>query len=224
MSVRNVESGYNGDDINAPRAPAGNGGDGLNDMFMKLLVAQIQNQDPLNPTDGTEYVGQLAQMTQVQSMQNMTGMMQTAATLVDNLQVLAIGNLAGQTVMVRSDKINLDGQPVDGRLTLDHPSSNVTVHIKDAAGNETTLELGKQEKGLVDFTIDPDALGLEKGEYTLSVVTDEGGVKVPIEIAGTVNSVRIGPDGSALLNIPGLGEIPFFNISQFGGQSAAAKA
>jgi len=224
MSVRNVESGYNGDDINAPRTPTGNGSDGLNDMFMKLLVAQIQNQDPLNPTDGTEYVGQLAQMTQVQSMQNMTGMMQTAATLVDNLQVLAIGNLAGQTVMVRSDKVNLDGQPVDGRLTLDHPSSNVTVHIKDAAGNETTLELGKQEKGLVDFTIDPDALGLEKGEYTLSVVTDEGGVKVPIEIAGTVNSVRIGPDGSALLNIPGLGEIPFFNISQFGGQSAAAKA
>ncbi|MBK0032037.1 flagellar hook assembly protein FlgD [Erwinia sp. S43] len=224
MSVRNVESGYHSDDINASRAPAGNGGNDLNDMFMKLLVAQIQNQDPLNPTDGTEYVGQLAQMTQVQSMQNMTGMMQTAATLVDNLQVLAIGNLAGQTVMVRSDKISLDGQPVDGRLTLDHPSSNVTVHIKDAAGNETTLELGKQEKGLVDFTIDPEALGLEQGEYTLSVVTDEGGVKVPIEIAGTVNSVRIGPDGSALLNIPGLGEIPFFNISQFGGQSATAKA
>lgn len=224
MSVRNVESGYNSDDINASRAPAGNGGNDLNNMFMKLLVAQIQNQDPLNPTDGTEYVGQLAQMTQVQSMQDMTGMMQTAATLVDNLQVLAIGNLAGQTVMVRSDKISLDGQAVNGRLTLDHPSANVTVHIKDAAGNETTLELGKQEKGLVDFTVDPEALGLEKGEYTLSVVTDEGGSKTPIEIAGTVNSVRIGPDGSALLNIPGLGEIPFFNISQFGGQSATANA
>ncbi|MEJ4043024.1 flagellar hook assembly protein FlgD [Erwinia sp. SLM-02] len=224
MSVRNVESGYNSDDINASRAPAGNGGNDLNNMFMKLLVAQIQNQDPLNPTDGTEYVGQLAQMTQVQSMQDMTGMMQTAATLVDNLQVLAIGNLAGQTVMVRSNKISLDGQAVNGRLTLDHPSANVTVHIKDAAGNETTLELGKQEKGLVDFTVDPEALGLEKGEYTLSVVTDEGGSKTPIEIAGTVNSVRIGPDGSALLNIPGLGEIPFFNISQFGGQSATANA
>lgn len=163
MSVRTVESGYHSDDLQASSAPVSNGGTDLNNMFMKLLVAQIQNQDPLNPTDGTEYVGQLAQMTQVQSMQNMTGMMQTAATLVDNLQVLAIGNLAGQTVMVRSDNINLDGQPINGRLTLDHPSSNVTVHIKDAAGNETSLELGKQEKGLVDFTIDPDALGLEKG-------------------------------------------------------------
>lgn len=224
MSVRNVESGYNGDDINAARAPMGNGTSGLNTLFMKLLVAQIQNQDPLNPTDGTEYVGQLAQMTQVQSMQDMTGMMQNAATLVDNIQVLAIGNLVGQKIMVRADKLELDGQPVDGRLTLDHPSNNVTVHIKDAAGNETTLELGKQEKGRVDFTLDPQALGLEKGKYTLSVVTDEGGSKIPVEISGTVNSVRIGSDGSPLLNIPGLGEIPFFNISQFGGQTATAKA
>lgn len=224
MSVSNVERNYNSDDMETSRAPAGNGGTDLNNMFMKLLVAQIQNQDPLNPTDGTEYVGQLAQMTQVQSMQDMTGMMQNAATLVDNIQVLAIGNLVGQTVMVRSDKVELDGQPVEGRLTLEHPSSHVTVHIKDAAGNETTLDLGEQEKGMVDFTLDPQALGLEKGKYTLSVVTDEGANNVPIEISGNVNSVRIGPDGSPLLTIPGLGEVPFFNISQFGGKPATAKA
>jgi len=224
MSVSNVAREYHSDDLTAPNAPAGNGGNDLNTMFMKLLVAQIQNQDPLNPTDGTEYVGQLAQMTQVQSMQNMTGMMQNAATLVDNIQVLAVGNLVGQKIMVRSDRVNLDDQPIEGRLTLDHPSANVTVHIKDAAGSETTLALGAQEKGLVDFTLDPASLGLAKGEYSLSVVTDEGGSTGPIEIAGIVNSVRIGPDGSPLLTLPGLGEVPFFTISQFGGQSAASPA
>lgn len=224
MSVSNVVRDYTSDDMNISGAPTSNGGADLNNMFMKLLVAQIQNQDPLNPTDGTEYVGQLAQMTQVQSMQDMTGMMQNAATLVDNIQMLAIGNLVGQQIMVRADNIELEGQPIDGRLTLEHPSSNVTVHIKDAAGNETTLDLGKQEKGLVDFTLDPEALGLEKGKYTLSVVTEEGESNVPIEISGCVNSVRIGPDGSPLLTIPGLGEIPFFNISQFGGKSPAEKA
>lgn len=224
MSVSNVVRDYTSDDMNISGAPTSNGGADLNNMFMKLLVAQIQNQDPLNPTDGTEYVGQLAQMTQVQSMQDMTGMMQNAATLVDNIQMLAIGNLVGQQIMVRADNIELEGQPIDGRLTLEHPSSNVTVHIKDAAGNETTLDLGKQEKGLVDFTLDPEALGLEKGKYTLSVVTEEGENNVPIEISGCVNSVRIGPDGSPLLTIPGLGEIPFFNISQFGGKSPAEKA
>ncbi|MTD26957.1 flagellar hook assembly protein FlgD [Erwinia sorbitola] len=217
MSVSNVERNYQSDDLNVSRPPAANGDD-LNNMFMKLLVAQIQNQDPLNPTDGTEYVGQLAQMTQVQSMQDMTGMMQNAATLVDNMQVLAVGNLVGQQVMVRANSIELDGQPIAGRLTLEHPSGNVTVHIKDAAGKETTLELGRQQQGLVDFTLDPQALGLQKGKYTLSVVTEEGENNVPIEIAGTVNSVRIGKDGSPLLTLPGLGEIPFFNISQFGGQ------
>lgn len=224
MSVSNVGREYHSDDLNVSNAPAGNGGNDLNNMFMTLLVAQIHNQDPLNPTDGTEYVGQLAQMTQVQSMQDMTGMMQNAATLVDNIQVLAIGNLVGQKIMVRSGKVELDEQPIDGRLTLDHPSGNVTVHIKDAAGNEIPLELGRQEKGLVEFTLDPQALGLEKGEYTLSVVTDEGDAGVPVEIAGCVNNVRIGSDGSPLLTIPGLGEVPFFNISQFGGKSVAEKA
>lgn len=223
MGVSHVTRDYNSDDMNTSATPTPNGGTDLNNMFMKLLVAQIQNQDPLNPTDGTEYVGQLAQMTQVQSMQDMTGMMQNAATLVDNIQMLAIGNLVGQQVMVRADSIDVDGQPIEGRLTLEHPSSNVTVHIKDAAGNETILDLGKQEKGLVDFTIDPSELGLEKGKYTLSVVTEEGKNTVPIEISGCVNSVRIGPNGSPLLKIPGLGEIAFFNISQFGGKSPAEK-
>lgn len=76
----------------------------------------------------------------------------------------------------------------------------------------------------MEFTLDPQALGLEKGEYTLSVVTDEGDAGVPVEIAGCVNNVRIGSDGSPLLTIPGLGEVPFFNISQFGGKSVAEKA
>ncbi len=216
MSFASVQNDYNSDHMDVSNAPPAANGDDLNNLFMTLLVAQIQNQDPLNPTDGTEYVDQLAQMTQVQSMSNMTAMLQNTATLVDNLQLLATGNLVGQSVMVRSDKVSLEGQPVHGRLTLDHPANNVTLHIKDSAGNEKTIELGAQEQGLVDFTIDPESLGLEEGDYTLSVVTDGGAEQVPLEIAGTVNSVRIGADGSPMLNIPGLGEVPYYNISQFG--------
>lgn len=48
----------------------------LENEFISLMVAQIQNQDPLNPLDGTEYVSQLAQFSQVQSTENMASMMQ----------------------------------------------------------------------------------------------------------------------------------------------------
>lgn len=191
---------------------------GMNNLFMQLLVAQIQNQDPLNPTDGTEYVSQLAQLTQVQSMETMSKLMANNAVLMDNLQTLTTGNLVGQKVMVQTDTVETDGSTnIDGRLTLDHAANTVTVIVKDDSGNETKIELGKQEKGTVDFNIDPDALGLKEGKYTLSVVTDTEETKVPIEIGGVVNNVRIPLDGSpTLLNITGIGEVAYNNITQFG--------
>ncbi|WP_263070484.1 flagellar hook assembly protein FlgD [Enterobacter huaxiensis] len=191
---------------------------GMNNLFMQLLVAQIQNQDPLNPTDGTEYVSQLAQLTQVQSMETMSKLMANNAVLMDNLQTLTTGNLVGQKVMVQTDTVETDGSTnIDGRLTLDHAANTVTVIVKDESGNETKIELGKQEKGTVDFNIDPDALGLKEGKYTLSVVTDTEETKVPIEIGGVVNNVRIPLDGSpTLLNITGIGEVAYNNITQFG--------
>lgn len=194
---------------------------GMNTMFMQLLVAQIQNQDPLNPTDGTEYVSQLAQLTQVQSMETMSQLMANSSVLMDNLQTLTTGNLVGQHVMVQTSSIESDGKTVlDGRLTLEHAANVVTVIVKDSAGVEHKIELGKQEAGQVDFNIDPEELGLSEGKYTLSVVTDTGEENVPVEIGGVVNNVRIPLDGSStVLNINGLGEIAYNNITQFGNTS-----
>jgi len=191
---------------------------GMNNMFLQLLVAQIQNQDPLNPTDGTEYVSQLAQLTQVQSMETMSKLMANNSVLMDNLQTLTTGNLVGQHVMVRTDSIESDGKaPIEGRLTLKHPASTVTVIVKDASGTEHKIELANQEAGQVDFTIDPKKMGLSEGKYTLSVVTDTGEEKVPVELGGKVTNVRIPLDGSPTqLNIAGLGEVAYSKITQFG--------
>lgn len=190
----------------------------MNTMFMQLLVAQIQNQDPLNPTDGTEYVSQLAQLTQVQSMEVMSQLMANNTVLMDNLQTLSTGNLVGQPVMVNTDRFHCDGETrVNGRLTLEHPASVVTVIVKESNGTEHKIELGSQGAGQVDFTIDPQELGIEAGDVTLSVVTDTGETTAPIEIGGVVTNVRIPLDGSAtLLNIAGLGEVAYHNITQFG--------
>ncbi|QKJ85632.1 Flagellar basal-body rod modification protein FlgD [Paramixta manurensis] len=223
MSVSGVQNSAN--DNSAYGGVADNGGSDLNGLFLQLLVAQIQNQDPLNPTDGTEYVSQLAQMSQVQSMENMSSMMSQNSTLIDNLQVLSTAGLVGKSVMVQTNKIEVSDQTVEGRLTLAHAANTVTVSIKDASGKETSLELGAQEAGQVNFSIDPQELGLAPGNYTLSVVTDTGEKSVPLEISGTVNNVRIPLEGgAALLNIPGLGEVPYYQISQFGGNADSNKA
>lgn len=223
----NVNNDTNNFSANGDGGVANNGSAaGMNGLFMQLLVAQIQNQDPLNPTDGTEYVGQLAQLTQVQSMETMSQLMANNSVLMDNLQTLSTGNLVGQKVMVQSDSFTSDGATtVNGRLTLEHAAGVVTVIVKDSAGTEQKIELGKQEAGQVDFAIDPEALGLAEGKYTLSVVTDTGEEKVPVEIGGIVNNVRIPLDGSpTMLNISGLGEIAYNYITQFGQSAPAAKA
>lgn len=216
----NVESTYSSSQATstAQNVASNSTVSGMTGMFMQLLVAQIQNQDPLNPTDGTEYVSQLAQLTQVQSMETVSQLMANNAVLMDNLQTLATGNLVGQHVMVQTDTIESDGETaLDGRLTLEHSANVVTVIVKDSAGVEQKIELGKQEAGLVDFTIDPQELGLSEGKYTLSVVTDTGEENVQIEVGGIVNNVRIPLDGSAtVLNVGGMGEIAYNNISQFG--------
>lgn len=216
----NVNSTSAGQDTSASNSAVANNGSaaGMNNLFMQLLVAQIQNQDPLNPTDGTEYVSQLAQLTQVQSMETMSQLMANNSVLMDNLQTLTTGNLVGQNVMVQTDTINSDGTTeLNGRLTLEHAAGVVTVIVKDSAGTEHKIELGKQEAGQVDFNINPQALELPEGKYTLSVVTDTGEDNVPVEIGGVVNNVRIPLDGSAtMLNIAGLGEIAYNNITQFG--------
>ncbi|HCQ7754725.1 flagellar hook assembly protein FlgD [Citrobacter sp. 50677481] len=224
MNVNNASRSAQATSLGGSVSGNGNTAAGMNTLFMQLLVAQIQNQDPLNPTDGTEYVSQLAQLTQVQSMETMSQLMANSSVLMDNLQTLTTGNLVGQHVMVQSDSINSDGETVvDGRLTLQHAAGVVTVIVKDSAGVEHKIELGKQDAGQVDFSIDPAEMGLSEGKYTLSVVTDTGEETVPIEVGGTVTNVRIPLDGSAtVLNINGIGDIAYNNITQFGTTSKNA--
>lgn len=213
MSVTNVNN--NSANSNGNQQVDANGG--MSDMFLKLLVTQIQNQDPTNPTDSKDIVNQLSLMSQMQSMQTLTETMTGVYYIAESMQSLGLSNLVGQQVFVSSDKIKLQGNSVDGRLNLQHPAENVKLHIKDSAGKETTLDLGKQAQGDVNFTIDPGSLGLADGEYTLSVVTDTGEENVSIEIAGTVNSVRFNPQtGAPMISIPGLGEVAYNAIRQFG--------
>jgi flagellar basal-body rod modification protein FlgD len=64
-------SGVNNNTNTDPTTGATNAGTVDKNMFLQLLVAQLRNQDPLNPSDGTEFVGQLAQFQQLENGINM---------------------------------------------------------------------------------------------------------------------------------------------------------
>ena len=189
------------------------------DTFLTLLVAEIQNQDPTNPTDPTEYVTQLSSMAQVVMAEQVASEMNTNAILMSNIQVMALGKMVGDPIMVQTTTLEVDDGAIQGRIDLDGVCTRVDIHITDAAGNDYDIPLTGSSfgPGAVTFSIDPADYGIPPGDYSVSVVTDTGEEEVPVEVAGVVTDVRIPLDGGTpLLNVSGVGEVPFTMISQFG--------
>lgn len=189
------------------------------DTFLTLLVAEIQNQDPTDPTDPTEYVTQLSSMAQVAMAEEVATEMNTNAILMSNLQVMALGKMVGDPIMVQTTTLEVDDGAIQGRIDLDGVCTRVDIHISDEAGNDYDIPLTGSSfgPGAVNFSIDPADYGIPPGDYSVSVVTDTGEEEVPVEVAGVVTDVRIPLDGGTpLLNVSGVGEVPFTMISQFG--------
>ncbi len=188
------------------------------DTFLTLFVAEVQNQDPTSPTDPSEYIDQLSSMAQVSMAEEMSVEMNTNAILLSNLQVMALGNMVGDEIMVQTSSLQVSDSEIHGRLTLDDAASSVTLHFTDEAGDDYSVDLGPQSPGSVNVDINPADYGIPPGDYDISVVTDTGESEVPFEVQGTVQDVRIPLDGdSPVLNVSGVGEVPFIMISQFGG-------
>ncbi len=186
----------------------------MENNFITLMVAQIQNQDPTEPVDSGQFLSQYSAMSQVRSLENMANLSSNNLVLMDNLQTLTAAGLVGQQVRVRSDSLQLDGETVSGVLQLQHAAGATTVTLTDSNGVSSEIQLGTQVAGEVAFDIDPVALGLRPGAYRISASTDNG--EYPsVELAGEVGKVRVGNDGP-VLDVAGIGAVPFYNITEFG--------
>ncbi|HGY3718932.1 TPA: flagellar hook capping FlgD N-terminal domain-containing protein [Citrobacter gillenii] len=194
------------------------------DTFLTLFVAEIENQDPTDPTDPTAYIDQLSSMAQVAMMEEMSVQANTNAVLMSNIQVMALGNLVGDDIMVQTTTLDIadNSKEIQGRVTLDDSCTDVDLHFTDEAGDDYTVSLIPEGEtsvgpGQVDFDINPADYGIPAGDYNVSVVTNTGEEEIPIEVTGEVEDVRIPLDGSTpVLNVDGVGEVPFTMITQFG--------
>lgn len=194
------------------------------DTFLTLFVAEIENQDPTDPTDPTAYIDQLSSMAQVAMMEEMSVQANTNAVLMSNIQVMALGNMVGDDIMVQTTSLDIEDNSKDikGRVTLDDSCTDVDLHFTDDAGDDYTVSLIPEGEtsvgpGQVDFDINPADYGIPPGDYSISVVTNTGEEEVPVEVTGEVKDVRIPLDGSTpVLNVDGVGEVPFTMITQFG--------
>ncbi|WP_039914673.1 flagellar hook capping FlgD N-terminal domain-containing protein [Cellvibrio mixtus] len=186
----------------------------MENNFISLMVAQIQNQDPTKPIDSTEFLNQFSAMSQVKSMENMTSLSKSNLVLMDNLQTLTAAGLVGQEVKVAVDSLDVGSDSIKGQLNLAHAAGAVEVKLTDVNGVSKTLKLGSQAPGLVPVEINPAALGLSPGKYKVEISSDSGEYPT-LEVNGLVNNVRVSADGP-VLDVAGAGAVPFYKITEFG--------
>jgi flagellar basal-body rod modification protein FlgD len=187
------------------------------DMFTKLLVAQIQNQDPLAPQDPTTYVNQLSQLSQTESLQNLSQLTNANASILQSMQTLAMGSQVGSEVTVVTNSLKLESGAVHGSIQLNGASSATSLVLTGQDGQQHTIELGAHGSGSQSFTIDPDALGLPPGTYAIQAKPSDG-TSPQIEVAARLNSVRVA-NGGVVLQVANVGEVDPSSITGFNGKT-----
>jgi flagellar basal-body rod modification protein FlgD len=189
------------------------------DRFLSLLVAQMKNQDPLNPLDNAQVTSQLAQLSTVQGIENMNSSLQALATSLGTNQMSQAANLIGRAVLVPGNTLSpAQLQDVIG-FELSRPADNVTVNITDAAGATVrSLTLGPRDVGVNvlawDGLTDAGATA-PAGEYSFEINAVQAGQQVGTTSLslGLVNSVSQNSQG-VQLNLAGNKHTGYADIRQ----------
>ena len=213
-----TNTGSAGGAVNDPVAAAGPGAQNA-DMFTKLLVAQIQNQDPLSPTDPSQFVNQLAQLSQTEALQNLSSLASANAGVLQSMQVLALGAQVGSRLSVNSASVTLGSARVEGSVALAAASVKTTLVLTGADGVAHNLTLGPLAPGNAPFSIDPAALGLAPGSYAMQVQTSSAETP-PVDILGRLNSVHLSSGGAVVLNVANVGDVGSAAVTGFNGKAA----
>jgi flagellar basal-body rod modification protein FlgD len=163
------------------------------EAFLKLLVAQISHQDPLNPLQGTEFVAQLSQFSIVEQSIQQTQHLSMLSQQLTGLSNGEASALVGKQVSMRGKAISFDGTTATAaNVTLSGPAAKVTAVLRDGSGAVVrTLELGASRGGTVSVQWDgrDDAGQLAPaGSYSFEVkAVDAAGA--PVEISQDVTGV-----------------------------------
>ncbi|WP_211830805.1 flagellar hook assembly protein FlgD [Kistimonas asteriae] len=177
--------------------------------FMKLLVAQIRNQDPLNPSDSTQMVTQLAQFAGVESLADIRSSMHG---MDHGLQVLQAAGFAGRRVTVNTDQLVLsrDSRDIAIEVDTDAQSGNrVTIMLTDGLGQPAAVrELSCAGRDPARFSLkEIGGESLPDGVYFVSAASEQA--PLPVAVNSRVNSVSLSADqGETLLQLAGVGSVP----------------
>ncbi len=183
------------------------------DAFMELMITQLKNQDPMNPMESGDFLGQIAQFGTVSGINELQNSFSALATSLQSSQALQASTMVGRKVLIESDALQLAaGTPTRVGVELPLDTSQLQITISDGLGQRVQqVTLGTQKAGISDFTWDGrDALGnaLPAGQYTVKAqaLIDGEAQAVTTLVQAPVESVTL----------PRNGQPPVLNLTDYG--------
>ena len=217
-----VNSTTNGTTAGTSGGSSSNGLGGLtmND-FLTLMTAQLQNQDPLDPTDANEFLDQLSELSTVEGISQLNSTVSNLSSSMLSSQAVSSASLVGQTVLAQASGAEYtSGGSLTGAVQVPSGASAVTLTITDANGNVVGSMALPSSAGLQPFSwngTNASGAAMPSGVYGVTATAEVGGTSeaATTYLSGTVSSVSLDSSGnSVLLNTPQLGSVALGSVLQ----------
>jgi len=167
------------------------------DRFLKLLVAQLNNQDPMNPMDNAQMTSQIAQINTVSGIQELNATMKAMATQFSSMQVLQGATMVGREVLTKGNALSVTAGVGKGSLELAGAADKVTVQVLTPGGQVLeNIPLGAKTKGRHNFEWDASSYtGTAKPVFKVTATLSGKAVEVTPLTRSTIDSVSTGAGG-----------------------------
>lgn len=189
------------------------------DSFLTLMTAQLRNQDPLKPMEGTEFISQLATFGTVSGVQEMQTSLETLAASLRSTQTLNGATMVGRNVLATASYFtHTEGGTVSGQLDVPAGTTALQVRITDSTGAVVREIQLDTTQGTRDFTWDglrSDGTPAASDDYDIEAIATVRGETGSLEVlmSGRVDSVSIDATGTNLtLNTSALGAVAMANV------------
>jgi flagellar basal-body rod modification protein FlgD len=191
---------------------------GAADRFLKLLVAQMQNQDPLNPMDNAQVTSQMAQIQSVNGIEKLNTTVAGLGTQFAQFAALQGTSLVGRDVIVPGDRLVANDRGlVQGGFELAGPADSVKIEVLNAGGRVVdTIDLGAESAGQHGFEWTP-APGVDASiGQRFRVVAKSGSANMSFTplMRDRVDAVLAGGD-TLTLELRHSGSVPYTQIRAF---------
>jgi len=191
--------------------------------FLKLMTTQLMNQDPLQPMENGEFLAQMAQFSTVSGITEMNTSVQNLSESYRSQQLMQASGLINKSALVEGNFAELKADKgLSGAMVLDKATDGTKVVVKNLQGEEVySEELGIKFKGIHEFKWDGVTTGgytAPEGTYLVEVMAlDNGEVYNPTTLVyANVNAISSGPAGELLLEVAGVGNLPFNDVYRVG--------